>query len=227
MTWSMFGSVLAEAQEHLPAWLDPVTEMARTVQVHDITQFAPTGEGGRHSAVLILFGDGENGPDVLLIERAAAMRAHAGQPAFPGGAVDPDDAGPVATALREAHEETGLDPAGVLPFGLLPDLFLPITNFVVTPVLGWWREPSAVYAATPAEVASVHRIAISDLVNPANRCLVRHPSGYIGPGFEVHGLLVWGFTGGILSAIMKWTGWEQPWSNERIVDLPAVVIDEL
>ena len=53
---------------------------------------------------------------MLLIERAADMRSHAGQPAFPGGAVDATDAGPVATALREAQEETGLDPAGVEVF---------------------------------------------------------------------------------------------------------------
>jgi hypothetical protein len=71
----------------------------------------------------------------------------------------------------------------VLVFGALPDLWVPVTNFVVTPVLGWWREPSPVSAQDPAEVSSVHRVLIADLVDPANRCRVRHPSGYFGPGF--------------------------------------------
>ena len=63
--------------------------------------------------MLILLGEGPAGPDVLLIERSADLRSHAGQPAFPGGAADPGDDGPVGTALREAQEETGLEPDGV------------------------------------------------------------------------------------------------------------------
>ena len=78
-------------------------------------------DGGRPGAVLVLFGeDPDAGPDILLIERAHDMRSHAGQPAFPGGAVDDDDSGPVAAALREAVEETGLDPAGVDVLAELP-----------------------------------------------------------------------------------------------------------
>ena len=63
--------------------------------------------------MLVLFGDGPDGPDLLLIERARDLRSHAGQPAFPGGAIDPGDVDAVGAALREAAEETGLDPAGV------------------------------------------------------------------------------------------------------------------
>lgn len=168
--------------------------------------------------MLILFSDDR---DILLIQRASTMRSHAGQPAFPGGAVDLGDADAVDAALREAQEETGLDPAGVLVFGALPDLWVPVTNFVVTPVLGWWREPSPVSAQDPAEVSSVHRVLIADLVDPANRCRVRHPSGYIGPGFEVHGLLVWGFTAQVLSVLLERLGWSRPWDEDRFVDLPV------
>ena len=64
------------------------------------------------AAVLVLFGEGPDGPDVLLTQRAATLRKHAGQPAFPGGRIDPDDDGPVGAALREAREETGLNPSG-------------------------------------------------------------------------------------------------------------------
>lgn len=219
VTWARAGSVIEIAVEQLPAWLLPVVEMARTIDVTDITAFLPSAEAGRHSAVLLLFGDGPDGPDLLVIERAARMRAHAGQPAFPGGAVDPDDSDAIDAALREAYEETALVRAGVIPFALLPDLFLPVSDFVVTPVLAWWREPSEVYAAAPDEVASVQRVPIAEFVNPANRCRVRHPSGYVGMGFEVRGMLVWGFTAGIIAALLDSTGWAVPWDASRFVAL--------
>ncbi len=180
----------------MPAWLRPVADVAMSTEPAQLSRFLPPDEhDGRAGAVLVLFGEGDRGPDVLLIERAHDMRSHAGQPAFPGGAIDPGDDGPVGAALREAHEETGLDPAGVAPFATLPPLWLPPSNFVVTPVLGWWREPSPVRAADPREVAAVVRVPVADLVDPGMRVRVRHPSGFVGPGFVVGDLLVWGFTG--------------------------------
>ncbi len=209
------------APEELPDWLRTLAESAGAIAPDQISRFLPPEAGGRESAVLILFGDG---PDLLLIERADGMRSHAGQPAFPGGAVDPDDAGPVAAALREAAEETGLDPAGVEVFAELPQLWLPPSGFVVTPVLGWWRAPTPVHAAVPAEVAAVHRVPLAELTDPANRVRVQHPSGYVGPGFEVRGMLVWGFTGGLLDRVLAFGGWERPWDPRRVVaiDDPAV-----
>ncbi|HEV7628540.1 MAG TPA: NUDIX domain-containing protein, partial [Streptomyces sp.] len=83
----------------------------------------PPGNGARAAAVLILFGEGPEGPDLLLLQRADTMRKHAGQPAFPGGGIDPDDGGPVGAALREAAEETGLDPSGVMVLTSMPELY--------------------------------------------------------------------------------------------------------
>ena len=89
------------------------TSTRATLSRHGI----PPPADGRRSAVLILFGhDPEHGPDVLLTERASTLRSHAGQVSFPGGRTDPDDRDAVATALREAEEETGLEPAGVVPW---------------------------------------------------------------------------------------------------------------
>lgn len=201
---------------HLPEWLTPLVEATRSLTGTELSQFLPPDDSGRQSAVLMLFGDG---PDVLLIQRAADMRSHAGQPAFPGGAVDPEDDGPVAAALREAQEETGLDPAGVEVIHELPQLWLPPSNYVVTPVLAYWRTPSPVSAMDPAEVESVHRVPLADLTDPGNRVKVRHPSGYIGNGFRVQGMLVWGFTAGLLDRIIALAGWERPWDFSRIVDI--------
>jgi 8-oxo-dGTP pyrophosphatase MutT (NUDIX family)/S1-C subfamily serine protease len=159
-----------------PDWLRPVADLAAQVEGPQLSRFLPPeAHDGREGAVLVLFGEGAQGPDVLLIERAHDMRSHAGQPAFPGGAVDPDDDGPVGAALREAQEETGLDPAGVAPFASLPALWLPPSNFVVTPVMAWWRTPSPVAPGDPREVAGVVRVPI-DSCRPRPARAVRHPA---------------------------------------------------
>jgi 8-oxo-dGTP pyrophosphatase MutT (NUDIX family) len=177
---------------------------------------APAGGGARPAAVLILFGDGPDGPDVLVTERAADLRWHAGQPAFPGGGADPADASPADTALREAREEVGLDPACVEVLRTTRPLYLPPSNFLVTPVLAWWHTPCPVASVDPGETSSVARVRISELADPDNRLLLRHPqSGYVGPAFRVRGMLVWGFTAGLLDALLRLGGWERPWRSPR------------
>jgi 8-oxo-dGTP pyrophosphatase MutT (NUDIX family) len=208
----------------VPPWLRPVVGMVDGVRPEQLSRFLPPAGGGRPSAVLILFGAGDHGPDLLLMERSAALRSHAGQPSFPGGALDPEDGdpegeGPLRAALREAEEETGLDPAGVQIFGVLPRLYIPVSGFVVTPVLGWWRAPSPVDVVDPAETARVFRVPVSDLTDPANRATLVHPSGFRGPAFLVEGALVWGFTAGLIDKILHYAGWERPWDKDRTVPL--------
>ena len=128
----MMGDALS-----LPEWLEPIRAGAGTIKASDISQFVPPADANaRKGAVLMLFGEGPQGPDLLLTERAHDMRSHPGQVSFPGGSIDPTDASPTAAALREAEEETGLDPRGVEVFGTLPELWLPPSNFAVTAVLG-------------------------------------------------------------------------------------------
>jgi 8-oxo-dGTP pyrophosphatase MutT (NUDIX family) len=206
-----------------PEWLRPLLDAVATLDRWPLSPPA-TGDDPRRSAVLILFGSGPNGPDVLLIQRSPHLRSHAGQPAFPGGGVDPGDDGPVGAALREAREETGLDPDGVEVLATLPDLWVPPSGNLVTPVLAWWREPSEVAPADLDEVASVARVPLADLVDPANRRRVRHPSGQLGPAFAVADMLVWGFTAGILDRLLALGGWERPWDRDRVEDLPADVV---
>jgi 8-oxo-dGTP pyrophosphatase MutT (NUDIX family) len=205
-----------------PAWLATLLQAADGLDAGDLSRSTPPPEGGRESAVLVLFGEGPDGPDVLLIERSGHSRQHAGQAAFPGGAVEPDDDGPASTALREAAEETGLDPTGVDVLAVLPALWLPPSGFLVVPVLAWWREPSVVGVADPNEVAAVARVPIARLVDPANRFRVQHPSGYIGDAFEVDDLFVWGFTAGLLSRLLEIGGWSEEWNAAVVRDLPSL-----
>ena len=175
-----------------PAWLRELFVMAAAEETEPAAR--PPATGGRASAVLVLFGAGPDGPDLLFIQRSDDLRLHAGQPAFPGGAIDAGDAGPVAAALREAAEEVGVDPDGVDMVGALPELFIPRTGFRVVPVLAWWREPSAVAPVDLAEVAAVERVGVGELADPAARVVVRVPDGRTTPAFRVRGMLIWGFT---------------------------------
>jgi 8-oxo-dGTP pyrophosphatase MutT (NUDIX family) len=207
-----------------PGWLREFVAAAPTTEVPQRLR-PPPCDGARAAAVLILFGEGVDGPDLLLLQRADTLRKHAGQPAFPGGGIDPGDGGPVGAALREAAEETGLDPAGVTVLARMPELYVAHSGYRVTPVVGWWREPSAVAAADPGEVASVARVPLSELTDPANRLRIRGPSGYLGPAFRARGMLIWGFTAALLHGVLQVGGWERPWDESRIEDLPPEVID--
>ena len=214
------------APARLPGWLEPLVRAATTVPAADFLRYGPQAPaGGQRSAVLVLLAEGADGPDVLLIQRSEELRKHAGQPAFPGGAADPDDRGPADTALREAGEEVGLDPAGVRVVALLPELYLSPSGFAVTPVLAWWHTPHPVGVVDTAEVARVERVPVAELVDPANRCRVRHPSGYSGPAFTVRGLIVWGFTGAVLDRLLELAGWTRPWDVDDVRDLPQRALD--
>lgn len=197
----------------------------------------PAAAASRPAAVLVLFGRLDDVParhaadapavpadlDVLLVRRASTLRHHPGQVAFPGGRMDPTDDGLVAAALREAAEETGLDTAGVDVLGTLGDLPLPVSDHLVTPVLGWWARPTPVRVVDHGESAQVFRVPVADLVSPANRgttTLERSGRTFRGPAFDVAGNVVWGFTAIVLTGILDTLGWSVPWDRDRPIDIP-------
>lgn len=231
------------AREQLAAVADAAASSPRA-----LPGFAglPLPDDARPAAVLILFGVLDSLPsdhraqssavsrdlDVLLLSRASTLRSHAGQVAFPGGRVDSGDDGPVGAALREAREETDLDPAGVEVLGILEDIPLLYSGHLVTPVLGWWRHPSPVRVVDEAESADVFRAPVADLLDTAHRgstVIRRDGQEWRGPGFLVphpggdH--LVWGFTGMVLDGLFDRLGWTEPWDAARELPLERAGFD--
>ncbi len=210
-----------------PAWVGALAAGLAEDRRPAVDSLRPA-RGGRRSAVLALFGEGQlgeapggAGPEVLLVERALTLRSHPGQIAFPGGAADPGDVDVADTALREAYEECGVLREGVEVLGTLPPAHVTVSGFDVTTVVGWWRTPLAAVPGDPGEVAAVLRVPVADLVDPANRATARHPSGFRGPAFTVAGHLVWGLTAHLLDAVLDLAGWSRPWDVGREVEIPA------
>jgi 8-oxo-dGTP pyrophosphatase MutT (NUDIX family) len=159
---------------------------------------------------------------VVLARRPDFMRSHAGQVAFPGGAVEAGDAGGVAAALREANEEVGLDPAEVEVLGSLPTVPLAVSGFDVLPVVGLWSGRGEL-RANPVEVDQIIRPSLRELADPANHRLVPLtelvtdparrtglPPDVASPVFQVHGLRVWGFTAMVLTDLLGRLGLPAP-----------------
>lgn len=236
--WLDAGSVQPALPDDLPDWLEPLVTAARSGAEktgilgdagRDVPETGPGGEKPRYSAVLVLFGEGDgtgndaDGPSVLLTHRNPRMRTHSGQIAFPGGRRESTDSSPVQTALREAVEETACDPGSVVPVALLQPLYIDRTNHAVIPVIAWWRTLGPVGPATE-ETDWVRPVPVADLVDPA----VRSRIGFLnwhGPAFDIDGYLLWGFTGGVVDAVLKLGGWEKPWGQPWQDGEPVDVVD--
>ena len=174
----------------------------------------------RRSAVLALGSDTAT-PDIVLTRRNAHLNHHAGQVSLPGGRADPQDADIVATALREAQEEVGLQPSAANVIGTLPATLIAVSSSNVTTVVASWDGAAPLGIVDPGEVAAIRRVAMSELADPAHRARAHHPSGFRGPAFLLEDLFVWGFTAQLLDEILDAGGWSQPWDRHRVVDIPT------
>ncbi|MDO5031856.1 CoA pyrophosphatase [Corynebacterium sp.] len=173
----------------------------------------------KESAVLILLkGTSVEDAEVLLTHRSPSMRSHSGQIAFPGGRRDPEDATLVDVALREAWEETGLDPRSVTPLEKWEELHIRATGNPVHPVLAYWHEPGEVWPASPEETDDVFLVPVRELIEPENRFMVGL-GPWKGPAFHVRDYVVWGFTGGILATLLDHAGWSLEWDNNSVHEL--------
>lgn len=221
--------------ERAPRWMRrlvddvPMARSHRDIRGVDARGLTNPRADGRSAAVLMLMsGTGslsDSLPEdatILLTHRTPTMRSHSGQIAFPGGRIDPDDVNAVDAALREAWEETGLDRAAVTPVAVLDPVHIRASGYPVHPVLAHRHSPSRVGVASPAETDDVFHARLHDLIDPRNRLMVGW-SGWSGPAFTSHGYLVWGFTAGLISALIHQAGWEQPWDRDTTLDLSATL----
>jgi 8-oxo-dGTP pyrophosphatase MutT (NUDIX family) len=245
VSWASGSGELTALNPHAaPPWLRPLVDNCHDVKRMYRRRVPPellamvtaanaksalTG-AKRDAAVLVLFsgppdaaaGEVPDDADLLVTVRASTLRHHAGQAAFPGGAVDPGDTGPVYTALREANEETGIDPSRLHPLATLERMFIPPSGFHVVPVLAYSPDPGPVAVVNESETAIVARVPVRAFINPENRIMVYRKENtrrFAGPAFLLNEMLVWGFTGQVISAMLDVAGWAKPWNTGDVREL--------
>lgn len=155
--------------------------------------------GARPAAVLVALVARPEGTSVLLTQRAAHLREHSGQIAFPGGKIDPADASPMACALREAHEEVGLEARFVEPIGYL-DPYQTGTGYRILPLVAM-LSPGFALSLNAQEVADAFEAPLAFLMDPANH--LRHSRHWAGRERFYYAMpyrerYIWGATAGIL-----------------------------
>ena len=182
-----------------PQWEPEITDENRHVIAADIIARRQAAGKVTRAAVLIPLLLKEDGLSVLLTQRTNHLRDHAGQISFPGGRMDPEDQSPNDTALRESHEEIGLDLGRVEIIGHLPE-YLTVSGYSVTPVVGL-VQPQAEYVLDEFEVADVFEVPLRFLLDPANHQVRLWESEQGGRRFysmPYENRFIWGATAGML-----------------------------
>lgn len=185
---------------HLAAdWLVPGLSMADSIKYRSLFPSSPIP-----AAVLVPLVERSEGLTVLLTQRATQLRNHAGQISFPGGRIEPEDADPKAAALREAHEEIGLDERFVSVIGYLPDHIL-ISGFRVTPVVSFVR-PGFELLLDATEVQDTFEVPLSFIFDPVNHRPRRRRFSPGEPEVELCDIPygqrnIWGATAGMLMTL--------------------------
>ncbi len=161
----------------------------------------PPGVEPRIGAVLVLLYPDGNDIRLPLTVRSELLSSHRGEVSLPGGRTDPEDDGPVATAVRECWEELGIPPATIQIIGTLPSIYIQPSNFSITPVVGW-TDTRPVIHFNDAEVSAILSVTLDELLDPA--LVVEEDWELRGmpvrvPFFAIGGQKVWGATALMLS----------------------------
>ena len=162
------------------------------------------GIAPREAAVLLLFYPHEHDLLFPLTVRSRSLPQHSGEVSLPGGAVDPEDDGPVATALRETHEELGIAPEGIEIWGSLSMVYIPASNFRLTPIIGFLPTAPRI-VPNPHEIAEVFSASLHHLLDPDTVVVeewLRYGIRMHVPFFALQGHKVWGATAILLSELV-------------------------
>ena len=171
------------------------------------------------AAVLLPLFEQQNELHLAFIRRAATLRSHSGQIAFPGGKKDPDDLFPVMTALREAQEEIGLDPQRAEILGVLPPVFTVVSNYLITPVVAFLPRGLGPLRLQTSEVTELIVASVRGLADPAiayTEQWSRHDIIRTVYFYHYGPYQIWGATGRILSLLLATLGLGNHKANEPI-----------
>lgn len=178
-----------------------MASMRRLIQDGKIAAPPDVRKGG----VLALFYPSDGKICIVLIKRTEYPGVHSGQISFPGGGWEAGDEDMVATALREAEEEIGVDSLSVIPIGKLTDLYIPPSNFLVTPVVGYTLERPD-FKPDPGEVDYILEVLLDDLLDEKNKQeqeITIFPAINLKvPCFYINGNVIWGATAMMLNELM-------------------------
>jgi 8-oxo-dGTP pyrophosphatase MutT (NUDIX family) len=179
-------------------------------------------EEARKSAVLLPFFVRDGVLHLILIRRASTLRSHGGEIAFPGGKVEPSDASLLMTAVRETHEEIGLDPARIELLGVLPPVFTVVSNYLITPVVAFLPQGPGTLTLQESEVAELLVVALPKLADPAiasTQQWTRHGRTRTIHFYDYDTYRIWGATGRILTTLLELLRQEERPSTSQASEL--------
>lgn len=165
-------------------------------------------DNARRSAVMVLLYPHMDAPHVVFMKRAEDGHVHSGQISFPGGKMEHDDPDEIYTALRETEEEMGVNPSQIQVLGRMSDMYIPPSNFLVHPVLGFAAERPH-FIPDPVEVARIIEVPLSMFDSPGIRAVrdieQRTLKGHYhtkAPSFQIDQDIIWGATSMILNELL-------------------------
>lgn len=199
----MYTDFLKNLKEELKK--DLPGEKAQIKMAPGIRNYFKPNEKTRKAGVLILLYPKNQDLYISFIQRTEYNGPHSGQISFPGGKLEKGDKNIIETALRESHEEVGIDPKIVNIIGQLTPLHIPISNFVVFPIIGIYKD-TPTFKADPNEVEKIIEIKLQDLINPNNCTSKEFKYGdlsFVAPIYNPNKLTIWGATAMILSEFLE------------------------